>query len=119
MGRSEYYYHEIPHLYCGWVYTSAVLLTRDDMVARVLNKHFHAIPRDAVYVGRGSPFGNPFRIGVDGRRDQVIAKFERWLETQPELIEKIKRELRGKDLVCFCAPSYCHAEILMEIANGT
>lgn len=74
------------------------------------------IPPDAVYVGRGSPFGNPFKI-VGGRRDKCILRFQKWLKEQPELIEKIKCELRGKDLVCYCAPLLCHAEILMEIAN--
>jgi Domain of unknown function (DUF4326) len=86
---------------------------------KVLNKNSDRIPLGAVYVGRGSPFGNPFRIGIHGRRDQVILKFREWLLAQPELVERVKNELRGKDLVCFCAPSYCHAEVLMEIANGT
>lgn len=87
------------------------------MMPQVLNKHIHKIPRTAVYVGRGSPYGNPFRIGPDGNRGQVIAKYAAWIETQPELMEKVRTELRGRDLVCFCAPAYCHAEILLEIAN--
>ncbi|QJA43122.1 hypothetical protein [Phaeobacter phage MD18] len=82
----------------------------------IYNRHNDDVPAHAIYVGRGSPFGNPFRI-VNGRRDKAIMKFREWLLTQPDLIEKVKRELRGKDLVCYCAPSFCHAEILMEIAN--
>lgn len=82
----------------------------------IYNQHNDGVPAHAIYVGRGSPFGNPFRI-VNGRRDKAIMKFRGWLLTQPDLIEKVKRELRGKDLVCYCAPSFCHAEILMEIAN--
>ena len=35
-----------------------------------------------VYIGRGSDWGNPFRIGVDGDRAAVIAKHERWLADQ-------------------------------------
>lgn len=88
-------------------------------MCRVLNKNMDRIPRGAVYVGRGSPFGNPFRIGPDGRRDQVILKFKAYLLADSTLVERVKLELRGKDLVCFCAPAFCHAEILMEIANGT
>jgi hypothetical protein len=30
----------------------------------------------------------------------------------------IKRELKGKDLICFCAPKPCHADVLLEIANA-
>lgn len=77
----------------------------------------------AVYVGRNprrmepNPFGNPFRVGEDGDRDTVLRKYEEWLWTQPELIAKIKSELRGKDLICWCWPKPCHAAILRKIAN--
>ncbi|AMO44147.1 hypothetical protein vBRpoSV10_89 [Ruegeria phage vB_RpoS-V10] len=84
----------------------------------IYNKNNDNVPAHAIYVGRGSPFGNPFRI-VNGRRDKAIMKFREWLLSQPELVEKVKHDLRGKDLVCYCAPAFCHAEILMEIANGT
>ena len=71
----------------------------------------------AVYVGRPSPFGNPFVIGRDGDRETVIAKYEAWLRARPELVEKVKRELKGKDLICWCHPQRCHAEVLAAIAN--
>jgi hypothetical protein len=82
----------------------------------IYNRNNDGVPASAIYVGRGSPFGNPFTI-VNGRRDKAIMKFRDWLLTQPELIQKVKQELRGKDLACYCAPSFCHAEILMDIAN--
>lgn len=72
---------------------------------------------DSVYVGRPTVFGNPFRSGVDGTRSEVIQKYETWLLQQPELLAKVKTELRGKHLICWCAPKPCHAEILMLIAN--
>ena len=67
----------------------------------VLNR-YKASPlmEDAVYIGRGSPYGNPFVIGKDGTREQVIAKYEEWLMKQPELIEMVKIELSGRDLKC-------------------
>ena len=34
------------------------------------------------------------------------------------LVLKIKHELKGKDLVCWCAPQPCHADVLLEIANS-
>ncbi|MFS0885324.1 DUF4326 domain-containing protein [Aeromicrobium sp. 179-A 4D2 NHS] len=84
---------------------------------KVHNKYHRTAGPDAVYIGRGSPWGNPFVIGVDGDRDTVIRAYRLWLETQPELMERMRRELRGKDLVCFCKPAACHGDIILEIAN--
>jgi hypothetical protein len=80
----------------------------------VLNKRVSA---DGVYIGRPSKFGNPFVIGQHGSREQVIARFETWLLGQPALVAAAKRELRGKSLVCWCAPQACHGDVLMRIAN--
>ena len=72
---------------------------------------------DRIYVGRPSKWGNPFVIGRDGTRDEVIAKYRAWVVRQPVLMAALD-ELRDKDLVCWCAPERCHAEVLMELANG-
>lgn len=82
---------------------------------RVLNQRDK--PTDGVYVGRPSKFGNPFEIGKDGTRAEVIHKYERWIRTQPTLIEAAKTELRGRNLICWCAPKACHATILLHLAN--
>ena len=73
--------------------------------AKVHNKHAGTAPRGAVYVGRGSPWGNPFRIGMDGDRATVIRKFE---ETTLPTLDL--RPLRGKHLICFCAPDAALAD---------
>ena len=79
--------------------------------------------KDVVYVGRPSKWGNPYRIGRDGTREEVIQKFSEALtgpgsrETLGYDVEDCKRELKGKDLVCWCAPEACHADVLLEIAN--
>jgi hypothetical protein len=44
---------------------------------------------------------NRFIIGRDGSRDEVIAKYERWLADQHNLL-RVLDELRGRDLLCFC-----------------
>jgi len=69
-----------------------------------------------VYIGRPSKWGNPFEIGRDGTREQVIAKYEKWLAEQPHLLAALG-ELRGKVLGCWCAPLACHGEVLARIAN--
>lgn len=85
---------------------------------KVLNKHKSGIPKDAVYIGRPSKWGNPFEIGKDGDREEVCKKYAEWILTQPELIEQAKAELKGKDLVCYCAPHACHGDTLIKLANG-
>ena len=74
--------------------------------------------RGALYIGRGSQWGNPFRIGRDGDRATVIAKYERWLADQHHQLRALD-ELRGHDLVCFCAPRACHGDLLLRLANAT
>lgn len=84
---------------------------------KVYNKYDKNIPDEAVYIGRPSVWGNPFVIGKDGTRDEVIAKYQTWLLTKPKLIERARRELFGKDLICCCAPKACHGDVLMKVAN--
>lgn len=84
-------------------------------MAKVLNKYKD---RDVgVYIGRPSKWGNPFVIGKDGEREEVILKYENYILNNPLLLEECKRELRGKNLVCFCAPKPCHGDVLLKIAN--
>ena len=93
------------------------------------------MPENTVYVGRPSAWGNPFQVGrlVSFRNDspphdvalfdcrdveETVAAF-RWLATQPNRREMIQRELRSKDLACWCSLDQpCHADVLLEIANG-
>lgn len=86
-------------------------------MATVHNKYHKTAKSDAIYIGRGSPFGNPFKIDATNTRDVVCDKFENHLMNNPALIMKIKRELKGKDLVCFCKPARCHGDTLLRIAN--
>lgn len=76
-------------------------------------------PEDSVYIGRPSIFGNPFVIGRDGNREEVIAKYRMHLDFNPDLKVLAYQMLRGKDLVCHCAPLACHGDILLKIANIT
>ena len=84
---------------------------------KVHNKKHGTAPAGAVYIGRPSKWGNPFVIGRDGNREQVIAKFEKWILGQPQLLAQL-HEIKGKDLVCFCAPEACHGDVLVRLANN-
>jgi hypothetical protein len=87
-------------------------------MCKVLNKHAAGKHDGAIYIGRGSKWGNPFRIGVDGDRAAVIAKHARWLRDQHHLLRALD-ELRGESLLCFCAPAACHGDLLLRVANAT
>jgi hypothetical protein len=84
---------------------------------KVLNTR-DGMPVGAIYCGRGGRWGNPYRIGERGDRDAVIALHEWWLAGQHGLLRSLDT-LRGKDLVCFCAPQRCHADLLLRLANAT
>jgi hypothetical protein len=68
------------------------------------------------YIGRPSKWGNPFVIGPDGDRLQVIEKYREWIFTQPKLLADLN-ELRGKRLGCWCSPAICHGNVLAELAD--
>jgi len=88
----------------------------DPRLPRILNKRTDRIPPGAYYCGRPGPLGNPFVIGRDGTRDDVVDKFDAWVQTQPKLIAIIAT-LEGRDLVCWCAPLRCHCEPVRRLAN--
>lgn len=85
---------------------------------KVLNLHW--ITSDeavgGVYIGRPSKWGNPFKIGPDGDRAEVIRKFEAYVSTSP--LRDNLWELRGKSLICYCAPEACHGDVLLRLANA-
>lgn len=71
-----------------------------------------------VYIGRGSKWGNPYAIGFDGDRDEVIHKFKYDFErgflnfSKEEVLE-----LKGKTLGCHCKPAACHGDVIVEYLN--
>ena len=89
---------------------------------RFRSKHF-------VYIGRkcywfeASPLANPYKIGPDGNRKEVIAKyladFNKWIrDSNCDQYKELKRlaELLEKNrmlvLVCWCSPLACHGDII-------
>lgn len=90
------------------------------------------MPEGAVYVGRGSKWGNPYKIGEGlwterGWTDaataaDVVVSFAEDFEIGacgvPDVSE-VRAELAGKDLACWCPPDRpCHADVLLELANA-
>lgn len=67
-----------------------------------------------VYIGRGSKWGNPYRIGKDGTRLEVIAKYEAYIREREDLLFSLP-ELVGEKLGCYCKPKPCHGDILVKL----
>lgn len=90
---------------------------------KVWNKRDPGCPKDAVYVGRPSKWGNKYRIGAPhpttGKpmtRLEVINLYRQDLENSPALLAELKK-YAGCDWSCWCAPLPCHADVLLELAN--
>jgi len=86
-------------------------------VAPLVTRVVH-LKRDSydVRIDRTTKWGNPFRIGRDGTRAEVLKKYEYWVREQPPLIAAL-HELRGKVLGCWCAPEACHGDVLARLAE--
>ena len=83
------------------------------MQTRVVNKYQQEYD---IYIGRGSKWGNPFVLGKDGNREEVIDKYEEWIRQQPDLMSSLN-ELKGKRLGCFCRPKKCHGDVLVKLVE--
>lgn len=73
------------------------------------------------YIGRGTLWGNPYTIGKDGDREEVIRKFaydfNRSFLRGGEDFNKKLGTLRGHTLGCHCKPYACHGDVLAEYLN--
>ena len=85
------------------------------------------MPKGAIYVGRGSKWGNSHKTSeysfesIDQCRNAARRDYRHDLTSGqlPYRVADVKRELKGKNLACWCPiDSYCHADDLLEIANG-
>ena len=70
-----------------------------------------------IYIGRGSKWGNPHKIGVGCDRMTSIRRYFDDLRKNQKLIDGTV-ELQGKILGCYCAPLPCHGHILATLADG-
>jgi hypothetical protein len=70
--------------------------------------------RSGARVDRETKWGNPHWARS---RTENIEAYARYLLTRPDLLAALP-ELRGRNLVCWCAPLPCHADVLVWLANG-
>ncbi|MGW6210978.1 DUF4326 domain-containing protein [Streptomyces sp. NPDC055109] len=113
-------------------------------IQRCRSKGWRA-PAGAIYVGRGTRWGNPYVVTQFGQEHAVVDSqtsgvifsgkdetearrvactwYRAWLSSQPGLLAAIRRQLGGHDLMCWCPPpepgdpDHCHAAVLLAHAN--
>jgi hypothetical protein len=79
------------------------------------------MPPNTVIVTRPGIFGNPFTGADAGSAQAAVEQYRAWLMApeQAGLLQLIRERLRGANLACYCRPGTpCHADVLLEIANG-
>ncbi len=95
------------------------------MGIKVINRHL-CVGKDAIYVGRGTPLGNPFKLrnlGGEYTREEALHMYYHWLRTEwkknslvkAELIRLAKLYKKTGNLVlsCSCKPLACHGDIIV------
>ena len=86
-------------------------------MATVLNKRFAGNSK-GIYIGRGSKWGNPYKIkdySDPNDRAQVIELYRK--NVLPRFSTEELAVLKGQDLLCYCAPQPCHGDLLLEAAK--
>lgn len=108
-----------------------VLSRRAGFDLQAMSHALNGLPAQSV--ARPGPWGNPFTIdavmaetglGKDAAQAEAVARHGRWIEghlegpVPPPSREKIRAELAGKNLACWCrAGSPCHVDTLLVLAN--
>lgn len=86
----------------------------------------HKSKPHGVYIGRAysflpqSPYHNPFYLGRDGDREEVLLKFaEYWYAPeQVDLRAQARKELPYRILGCWCKPKACHGDVIAGYVNA-
>ncbi|KDO21667.1 hypothetical protein SPRG_13005 [Saprolegnia parasitica CBS 223.65] len=74
--------------------------------------------RDGKPAMPGSVWGNPFKIGRDGTRDDVVQQYRDYITDKITRGDVDLSDVRGKVLGCWCKPEGCHGDVLAELADA-
>lgn len=89
------------------------------MTPTVVNRHHFRgkpLPRPSVYIGRGTPLGNPFRYP---EHPDAMERYRAWLweriKARDAAVLAALLEIRAEThLVCSCAPRPCHGDVVVR-----
>ena len=83
----------------------------------VLNKR-NRDTSNGVYIGRGTKWGNPYRIKDYSNPEERLQVIELYrINILPKFSQQELETLKGRTLVCYCAPKPCHGDLLLQAAN--
>ena len=85
---------------------------------KVYNLYHKDAPSGSVYIGRPSRWGNPYVIGKDGNRKEVVEKYTVYLADKllndKEFVADLKELCKAPGLVGYCKPAECHGDHLVS-----
>lgn len=78
------------------------------------------MPINTVYVGRPTKYGNPYQVSCNATNEFRVAQIEKYQQSMSIMLKQdARKELKGKNLACWCKPGDpCHADVLLKIANS-
>lgn len=95
----------------------------DPTIVNLKGRKPQQIRHGEVYIGRpinmggwrlqGSEYANPFKVGKDGDIHEVLRKYKEHIKGRD------LSPLKGKKLACWCFPSPCHGNVLVELLNSS
>lgn len=95
-------------------------MTQPKRVQRRRTKGYR-LPSTAVYIGRGSRWGNPFTVEEHGREQAIALYREQMVEHKqrdPTGYRALLEPLIGKDVACFCSlEQACHGDVLLKLVS--
>ena len=77
------------------------------------------VVNNTVLIDRRTKWGNRWRVGGDGTRDEVIVRYraDLWRRIRAgEIALEELAELDGMWLACWCEPQPCHGDVLARAA---
>jgi len=81
---------------------------------------------DYIYIGRPGKYGNPFSSKKSNlaenveSKEEALNKFKKYIQNNPKIVDDLIKELKNngvEKIGCWCAPSKCHGDILIEEIN--
>lgn len=85
----------------------------------VVNRHHYrnGLPQSAIYIGRGTPLGNPYTMAEHGER--ALDLYRRWLWAKirshdPSVMAALRQIGSRSLLVCSCKPRPCHGDVVVK-----
>lgn len=88
----------------------------------VVNRHHYKskeeLPSPWVYIGRGTPLGNPFLLRDHGE-ERCLERYRKWLwdklsQYDEQVLDELRQITPAHHLVCSCAPRPCHGDVVVK-----